>query len=151
MQLKIELFTLGFFGLETLVMLTIVIYNFFRLLLTRSRKLYLALVGLAFRGSLTVSRFTRSLSFARSSGRLRRRSTPLRRRIYLFYLRKLSLYLKVYTSNNHNNLHYNCYFASIFCFLQHPTNLALLYLFPFFSNLPHYLCNTSHFYHRNLF
>ena len=48
MQLKIELFTLGFFGLETLVMLTIVIYNFFRLLLTRSRKLYLALVGLQF-------------------------------------------------------------------------------------------------------
>ena len=46
MQLKIELFTLGFFGLETLVMLTIVIYNFFRLLLTRSRKLYLALVGI---------------------------------------------------------------------------------------------------------
>ena len=48
MQLKIELFTLGFFGLETLVMLTIVIYNFFRLLLTRSRKLYLALIGLQF-------------------------------------------------------------------------------------------------------
>ena len=48
MQLKIELFTLGFFGLETLIMLTIVIYNFFRLLLTRSRKLYLALIGLQF-------------------------------------------------------------------------------------------------------
>ena len=48
MQLKIELFTLGFFGLETLIMLIIVIYNFFRLLLRKSRKLYLFLTGLLF-------------------------------------------------------------------------------------------------------
>ena len=48
MNADLQVILLGTFGIETVIMLTIVTFNFFRLLLYKGRKLHLFLIGLQF-------------------------------------------------------------------------------------------------------